>query len=63
MGLRSPLTMGIRSETHHALHTHTHTATTIPLTAWGVEECVGMYTSASGGVRVCLFLFKDSYLA
>lgn len=54
MSLCSPLTMGIRSETHHASLTHTHPATTIPHTAWGVEECVGMYTSASGGVSACV---------
>lgn len=35
----------------------THTTTTIPHTARGVEECVGMCMSASGGVCICVCVF------
>lgn len=53
MSLRSPLTMGIRSETHHASHTPQTPSPTLPEAWKSVWECMW----AQVGECVCVYVF------
>lgn len=59
MSLHSPLTMGIRSETHHASHTPQPPSPTLPEAWKSVWECVWVLVGECVSVCVCVcFSFK-----